>query len=84
MQRILAFALELHMAERGLVADPDLRHGVPLKATDAEAGEAFDQRGRAARLGDHDIPGDGRGRLALAVELDEMDRLVEGHACADA
>ena len=84
MQRILAVALELHMAKRGLLADPDLRHGVPLKATDAEAGEAFDQRGRAARLGDHDVPRDGRGRLALAVELDEMDRLVEEDAGADA
>ncbi len=84
MKRILAVALQLHMPERGLVADLELGHGVALKAADAEAGEAFDQRGRAAGLGDHDVPGDGRGRLALAVELDEMDGLVEGHAGADA
>jgi hypothetical protein len=76
--------LELHMAQRGLVADPDFGHGVTLQAPHAEAGEAFDQRGRAARLGDHHGPRDGRGRIALAVELDEMDRFVEQGPGADA
>ncbi len=72
------------MAERRLLGDPHLGHGVALQAANTEAGEAFDERGGAARLGDHDISRQCRGRLALAVELYEMDRLVEGHALADA
>ena len=84
MERILALALKLHMPKRRLLADSELGHRIALKPAHAEAGEAFNQRGRAAGLGNHHVPRDGRGRLALAVELDEMNRLVEGHTGADA
>ena len=83
MQRVVAVALQLHMLDRGLVADLELGDCIALKAAQTEAAEAFQQRGRAAGLGDHDVAGDDRGRLAVAVELDEMDGLIEGHIGAD-
>ena len=84
MKRVVAVALQLDMLERGLVADLELGHGIALKAGEAETAETLDQGGRAAGLGDHHVARDGRGRLAVAVELDQMDRLVEGHLGADA
>ena len=84
MNGVVGLPLDLEVIDCGLGAYPELGHGVPLQTSQAKARETLDQGERTFRLGDHDDPGEDRGRLAGPVELDHVDRLVEREALADA
>ncbi len=84
MDGVVPFPFDLDVVDRRLGADSELGHGIALQSAKPKAGVAFDERQRASGLGDHKNTREDRCRLSGAVELDEMDRLVEGHTLADA
>ncbi len=84
MERISRFPLELDVVDGGLIADLDLGHGIALKAFQAKAAVALQQRGGGALLGHDDVAGHHGGRRAGAVEMNEVDRLLECHAFGNA
>ena len=83
MEGRLLLALELDVVDARPVADLDLGHRVSLQLAAAEACVAFQEIERGALLDEDDVARDHAGRLA-AVDVDEVDRLVEGHALGEA
>ena len=66
------------------LADVDLGHGVPLDLVVADAAIALEQGERRALLEQDDVAGDHAYGFGPGIEIDEVDRLVEGHALAGA
>src|SRR5262249_48150528 len=81
---IAPLPLQLDVVDGRLVMEPDPGDAVALQAAIAEAAIAFQHHSRAPRLGNDDVARHSRAGLALAVELDEMNWLIEGDMAADA
>jgi hypothetical protein len=84
MDGVIPFPLNLNVVDRGLAADADLGDRIALEPAQPKARITLDQSQRAAGLGKHEGAGEDRGRIASAVEVNEMDRLVKDDALADA
>ena len=83
MQRVGAFADDLHMIDMGVVADEQFERGIDLIVAAGRALMAFDQHGARARLDDDQRAHESRGRLLRGHEQ-QMQRPLDGRAGGDA
>ena len=83
MHGVVRFALDLDVVDRRLGADADLGDGVALEPAQPKTRISFRSASARCRARQERGAGEDRGGLASAVEVNEMDRLVEGDAFAD-